>query len=89
MQTSQKTRTSIYLDQKTKIEAKKLFKKYNISLSDAVNMFLSQSVLEQGMPFEMQIPKDVEIINPKDPDYMLIDKTKNDDKISLNEFLKR
>ena len=89
MQTSQKTRTSIYLDQRTKIEAKKLFKKYNISLSDAVNMFLSQSVLEQGLPFEMRIPKDIEMINPKDDDYELIEKTKDDDKISLNDFLKR
>jgi len=88
MQISQKIRTSIYLDEMTKLEAKKLFKKYNISLSDAVNMFLSQSVLEQGLPFEMRIPKDIEMISSKDADYELIEKTKNDDKISLHDFLK-
>jgi len=85
---SQKIRTSVYLDEMVKIEAKKLFKEYNISLSDAVNMFLSQSVLEQGLPFEMKIPKDIDIIKPKDDDYGLIESTKDDDKISLRDFLK-
>ena len=53
---TQKVRTNIYLDQQTKIEAKELFKKFHISLSDAVNLFLSQSVLEQGLPFQVRIP---------------------------------
>jgi len=53
---TQKVRTNIYLDQQTKEEAKELFKKFNISLSDAVNLFLSQSVLEQGLPFQVRIP---------------------------------
>ena len=56
MVTSQKVRTNIYLDQETKIQAKELFKKFHISLSDAVNLFLSQSVLEQGLPFQVKIP---------------------------------
>jgi DNA-damage-inducible protein J len=54
--TRQKVRTNIYLDQDTKIQAKELFKKFHISLSDAVNLFLSQSVLEQGLPFQVKIP---------------------------------
>ena len=56
MVATQKVRTNIYLDQQTKIEAKELFKKFHISLSDAVNLFLSQSVLEQGLPFQVRIP---------------------------------
>ena len=56
MGATQKVRTNIYLDQQTKIEAKELFKKFHISLSDAVNLFLSQSVLEQGLPFQVRIP---------------------------------
>jgi DNA-damage-inducible protein J len=52
----QKVRTNIYLDQDTKEQAKELFKKFHISLSDAVNLFLSQSVLEQGLPFQVKIP---------------------------------
>jgi len=56
MVATQKVRTNIYLDQQTKIDAKELFKKFHISLSDAVNLFLSQSVLEQGLPFQVRIP---------------------------------
>jgi len=56
MTATQKVRTNIYLDQQTKEEAKELFKKFHISLSDAVNLFLSQSVLEQGLPFQVRIP---------------------------------
>lgn len=51
-----KIRTNVYLDQETKIKAQELFNQYHISLSDAINMFLSQSVLNQGLPFEMKIP---------------------------------
>ncbi|MEA2017125.1 MAG: type II toxin-antitoxin system RelB/DinJ family antitoxin [Campylobacterota bacterium] len=58
MVASQKVRTNIYLDQQTKTEAKELFKKFHISLSDAVNLFLSQSVLEQGLPFQVKIPNE-------------------------------
>ncbi len=56
MVATQKVRTNIYLDQHTKTQAKELFKKFHISLSDAVNLFLSQSVLEQGLPFQVRIP---------------------------------
>jgi len=55
---TQKVRTNIYLDELTKLKAKELFQKYHISLSDAVNMFLAQSVLSQGLPFDMKIPNE-------------------------------
>ena len=51
-----KVRTNVYLDQITKVKAQELFQQYHISLSDAINMFLSQSVLSQGLPFDMKIP---------------------------------
>jgi DNA-damage-inducible protein J len=54
--TTQKVRTNIYIDQQIKTEAKELFKKFHISLSDAINLFLTQSVLEQGLPFQVKIP---------------------------------
>lgn len=88
MTITQKVRTSVYLDETVKDRAKELFKKYHLSLSDALNMFLAQSVLEQGLPFDMKIPKDIEIVNPDDEDYKLVEETKNDDTISLEEFLK-
>jgi DNA-damage-inducible protein J len=54
--TSNKVRTNIYINEDIKIEAQKLFKKFNISLSDAINLFLTQSVLNQGIPFKIEIP---------------------------------
>ena len=56
MVTTQKVRTNIYIDQHVKDQAKELFKKFHISLSEAVNLFLYQSVLEQDLPFQVKIP---------------------------------
>ncbi len=53
-----KIRTNVYLDADMKTKAKEVFKKYGVSLSDAINIFLTQSVLEKGLPFEMKIPND-------------------------------
>ena len=51
-------RTNVYLDSEMKAQAKAIYKKYGVSLSDAINMFLTQSVLEKGLPFKMKIPND-------------------------------
>ncbi len=59
---AQKVRTNVYLDSEMKEQAKNIFKKYGVSLSDAINMFLTQSVMERGLPFEMKIPNN-ETIN--------------------------
>jgi len=56
--TATKTRTNVYLDEGVKEQAKEIYKKYGVSLSEAINMFLVQSVLERGLPFEMKIPND-------------------------------
>ena len=56
--TASKVRTNVYLDSDMKLKAKEIFKQYGVSLSDAINMFLTQSVLERGLPFEMKIPND-------------------------------
>ena len=75
MDAAQKVRTNVYLDRAVKDKAKELFKQYNLSLSDALNIFLSQSVLEQGMPFEVKLPKDIELIKADEYDYELIKKS--------------
>ena len=66
MVASQKVRTNIYLDQQTKEQAKELFKKFHLSLSDAVNLFLSQSVLEYRSKFFL---RDLKKINFSDEHY--------------------
>ena len=55
---SNKIRTNMYLNKSIKNQAQQIFKEYGISLSDAVNMFLRQSVYENGIPFQLKIPKD-------------------------------
>lgn len=78
---TQKIRTNLYLDQETKIKAKQLFEQYHISLSDAVNMFLSQSVLSQGLPFDMKIPNKETAASMSN-----IDNNKNIERISLDDL---
>ena len=44
-------------DDTTKIQSNELFKQLGITMSDAINMFLRQSILHGGLPFELKIPK--------------------------------
>jgi DNA-damage-inducible protein J len=53
-----KIRTNIYIDKDIKEQAQKLFSTFNISLSDAINLFLTQSVLNKGIPFKIEIPNE-------------------------------
>jgi len=53
---NEKTRTNVYLDRAMKEQAQKIFKQYGMGLSDAFNIFLSQAVMEKGIPFQIKIP---------------------------------
>ncbi len=48
--------TSIKVDPQAWESAKAIFKEYNLSLSDAINIFLNRVRLEGGMPFEIKLP---------------------------------
>ena len=48
--------TSIKLDKKTKEEAKKIFAQLGLSMGDAVNIFLKQVTLNNGIPFDIKVP---------------------------------
>jgi len=63
---AQKIRTNVYLDTSLKDQAKEIYKQYGISLSDAFNMFLAQSVFNKGLPFELRIPNDETLEAMKD-----------------------
>ena len=54
-----KVRTNIYVDKNLKIQAKEILKKYGLTLSDAINIFLAQVVYERGIPFSIELPDDV------------------------------
>jgi DNA-damage-inducible protein J len=63
-----KVRTNVYLDKTMKEQAKDIFKRYGMGLSDAFNIFLSQSVMEKGIPFEIKIPNTETLQAMKDID---------------------
>ncbi|QOG11297.1 type II toxin-antitoxin system RelB/DinJ family antitoxin [Arcobacter sp. FWKO B] len=63
---SQKVRTNVYLDATTKEKAQEIFKMYGLGLSEAFNIFLTQSVLEKGIPFEIKIPNKTTVKAIKD-----------------------
>ena len=79
----EKTRTNVYLDTKLKDQAKEIYKHYGLSLSEAVNMFLAQSVFNRGLPFEVKIPNDMTLETIKD-----IETGNNYEDISLEDLSK-
>jgi len=62
----EKSRTNVYLNTNLKEQAKEIYKHYGLSLSEAVNIFLAQSVFNRGLPFEVKIPNDMTLKAMKD-----------------------
>ena len=48
---------NIRIDPETKSLAEKLFGAFGITVTDAVNMFLRQSIMVGGLPFELRQPR--------------------------------
>jgi len=48
---------NIRIDPETKQNVELLFKNFGITVSDAVNIFLHQSLMVGGLPFEMRQPR--------------------------------
>lgn len=59
------TPTQIRIEENTKKQAVDLLKGLGISLSDAVNMFLRQVILQNGIPFEVKYPEDTLEFRPE------------------------
>jgi len=81
--TNEKTRTNVYLDTAMKKKAQEIFKQYGMGLSDAFNIFLSQSVMEKGIPFQIKIPNEETAQIIKDAR-----ESKNMTKVSLDDLKK-
>ena len=81
MPTILKETTSIKLDKESKEKAQLIFKALGITMGDAFNMFLCQVNLQNGMPFEINIPNKItkNIINEAR-------QGKNTDDFSLDEL---
>lgn len=50
--------TSIKVDAKAWDSAKEIFEEYNMTVTDAINIFLNKVRLEGGMPFNIKVPSD-------------------------------
>ncbi len=48
---------NIRIDPETKTKVEQLFSKFGITVTDAVNIFLHQSLLVGGLPFEVKQPE--------------------------------
>ncbi len=48
---------NIRIDAETKKEIEALYSTFGITVSDAVNIFFRQSLMQNGLPFAMQIPR--------------------------------
>lgn len=90
-----KSRTNVYLDSNTKQEAIKILKEYGIGLSDAINIFLKQVVIEKGIPFKpvnpnIQLDENliIEPVAKDDLDYKLIKEAEKGKSYSLEEAKK-
>ena len=49
----------VRVEPKTKKEAQNILERLNISLSEAISMFLKQVVFHHGIPFELKIPNEI------------------------------
>ena len=48
---------NVRIDPETKNNAESLYSSFGITISDAINMFLHQSLLVGGLPFDLKNPR--------------------------------
>ncbi|NPA11986.1 MAG: type II toxin-antitoxin system RelB/DinJ family antitoxin [Epsilonproteobacteria bacterium] len=51
-------KVSIYIDKDIKERAQKLFSSIDISLNEAINLFLAKSVSNNKIPFNIELPNE-------------------------------
>ena len=79
----EKSRTNVYLDTNLNEQAKEIYSNYGLSLSQAVNMFLAQSVFSRGLPFDVKIPNDITLEAMRD-----VETGENYEDITLEDLAK-
>jgi DNA-damage-inducible protein J len=48
---------NIRIDPDTKMEAEQLFSSFGLTVTDAINVFLHQALMERGFPFQLKQPR--------------------------------
>lgn len=54
---SKSANINVRVDPKFKTEVENLYRKFGMSVTDAINIFLHVSLLEGGLPFEVRQPR--------------------------------
>lgn len=80
---------NIRIDPTTKEAAEKLFSNFGITITDAVNIFLHQSLLSDGLPFAVKVPQpnSTTLAAMKEIDNM-IDNNNSTSSQSVDDFFK-
>ncbi len=70
---------NVRVNKQQKEAAEKIFKELGLTLSDAVNVFLNQTILQAGFPFEVKIPQNGTAQNSETLQHFLESLKKNDE----------
>ncbi len=83
------SKLSIRIDPTTKEAAEKLFSNFGITITDAINIFLHQSLLTGGLPFAIKMPQpnDTTLVAMQETEDIINDKTLPSP-LSVDEFFK-
>ncbi|MEG0153408.1 MAG: type II toxin-antitoxin system RelB/DinJ family antitoxin [Cellulosilyticaceae bacterium] len=71
------TSMNIRMDSEIKRQAQELFAQFGLDMTTAVNMFLRQSIREQGIPFQLKMnaPNEMTVAAFEEGDRMINDPT--------------
>ena len=80
---------SIRVDKEVKEKAEEVLKRLGIPMSSAINIFLNQIIIRQGLPFDVKISEPVFIENLTEKELIeMLEEAKNDDGIPF-EIIKK
>ena len=80
---------SIRVDKEVKEQAEEVLKRLGIPMSSAINIFLNQIIIRQGLPFDVKISEPVFIEDLTEKELIeMLEEAKNDDGIPFEEVKK-
>ena len=80
---------SIRVDKEVKEQAEEVLKRLGIPMSSAINIFLNQIIIRQGLPFDVKISDPIFIENLTEKELIeMLEEAKNDDGIPFDEIKK-
>lgn len=90
----EKTTINVRIDKRDKDHAKMIFDSLGLDISTAVNMFIRQTIIENGLPFKptLDVPKRLQVTSSEDLLVKLAEGEKalmEDRTVSAEEFFKK